>query len=82
MLPVVVADLGPDVLAQYMGLMADDRAGEDKAQFLTATFDMRVTAGGARPGGEGARLARRDAAAARREICVQMRPAPPSSAGA
>jgi hypothetical protein len=42
MLPLVVADLHADVLAQYLSLMADDRAGEDKAQFLTATFDMRA----------------------------------------
>jgi hypothetical protein len=62
MLPLVVAD--PEVLAQYMGLMADDRAGEDKAQFLTATFDMRAQMAGARPGGAGARLASRDATAA------------------
>jgi hypothetical protein len=41
-LPLVLADVKADVLAQYLGLMADERAADDKAQFLTATFDMRA----------------------------------------
>jgi hypothetical protein len=42
MIPVVLVGFQADLLGQYLGLLSEQSAREDKARFLTATFDMRA----------------------------------------